>query len=159
MIMFGYHTKNSVFSSSSPKPPKKKSTMLSFGVLINRFLWRLSLYRILYSYGHCPCHALLIARVFVSSIRNYRSPGAFVTVKQGFCRAQRQFPSLNSLTTIMRAPPSFFGYQIFDALDPCELCLQRDDLATAVPARVVGGSFSPFGFVSSLLGFYTITIW
>jgi hypothetical protein len=69
---------------------------------------------------------------------------------------------LNSLTTIMRAPPSFFGYQIFAALDPCELCLQlqgRDDLATAVPARVVGGSFSSFGFVSSLLGFCTITIW
>jgi hypothetical protein len=69
---------------------------------------------------------------------------------------------LNSLTTIMRAPPSFFGYQIFAALDSCELCLQlqgRDDLATAVPARVVGGSFSSFGFVSSLLGFCTITIW
>jgi hypothetical protein len=69
---------------------------------------------------------------------------------------------LNSLTTIMRAPPSFFGYQIFAALDPCELCLQlqgHDDLATAVPARVVGGSFSSSGFVSSLLCFCTITIW
>ena len=43
----------------------------------------------------------------------------------------------------MRAPPSLFGYQIFAALDPRELCLQlrgRDDLATALPACVVGGS-------------------
>ncbi|KAG8214449.1 hypothetical protein J3R82DRAFT_9472 [Butyriboletus roseoflavus] len=43
----------------------------------------------------------------------------------------------------MRAPPSFFGYQIFAALVPRELCLQlrgRDDLATALPACVVGGS-------------------
>ncbi|KAH0831906.1 hypothetical protein J3R83DRAFT_12789 [Lanmaoa asiatica] len=43
----------------------------------------------------------------------------------------------------MRAPPSFFGYQIFAALVLRELCLQLrgcDDLATAVPACVVGGS-------------------
>ncbi|KAF8842479.1 hypothetical protein BDN67DRAFT_372921 [Paxillus ammoniavirescens] len=54
----------------------------------------------------------------------------------------------------MRAPPSFFGYQIFAALVLCELCLQlqgRDDLATAVSACVVGGSFSPLFFWLCLL--------
>ena len=43
----------------------------------------------------------------------------------------------------MRAPPSFFGYQIFAALVPRELCLQLrgcDDPAAALPACVVGGS-------------------
>ena len=60
----------------------------------------------------------------------------------------------------MRAPPSLSGYQIFDTLVPRELCLQlrgRDDLATAVPACVVGG-FLPLAFVFSLLSLYSVSL-
>ncbi|KAG8213061.1 hypothetical protein J3R82DRAFT_11453 [Butyriboletus roseoflavus] len=56
----------------------------------------------------------------------------------------------------MGAPPSFFGYQIFAALVLRELCLHlwgRDDLATALPARVVGGSL-----VFSLLFLFQVSI-
>ncbi|KAG8213011.1 hypothetical protein J3R82DRAFT_11401, partial [Butyriboletus roseoflavus] len=53
----------------------------------------------------------------------------------------------------MGAPPSFFGYQIFAALVLRELCLHlwgRDDPATALPARVVGGSPSLLFFLCCL---------
>ena len=59
----------------------------------------------------------------------------------------------------MRAPPLLFGYQIFAALVPRELCLQlrgRDDLATALTGlRRRGISLA---FVFSLLSLYLVSL-
>ena len=60
---------------------------------------------------------------------------------------------LNSLTTITEAPPPVSGYLIFAALVLGALLATsgRDDLATAVPACVVGGtSFFLFSLPSTI---------
>ena len=58
--------------------------------------------------GPCACRQTYI---------NPRATSRFFTTLAFWLRSS-VVSVLNSLTTIMRAPPSFFGYQIFAALVP-----------------------------------------